>query len=427
MTDGFTDTEVRRDRFGRALIVPNGGVAQVAHTRMTTIAETLDDRWALERWGKRQVAVGLAQRADLLHLVKAHKPTDRKILDEVCDKAMEAAKASAAASTGTALHRVLERVNRGELQVDDVDEEFRERVEATLVALDRAGVVVKPDLVERHCVLAAHTASGTSDFYGADADELVICDYKTGSTVAFGSTAFAVQLAGYAHAETFYDFATQAHAPTPDVRQDLALIVHVPAAGGPVEIHELDIAKGWDAFERAMWVRTWRKAKLLTPRAAQQALPGVRPNALPIRPVNAPNPTVSWERPDEGSAVDLARTKAQIVEAIGGDPTVEADLKRWVAEGHRAGRGWRITEHPTQRVRLLYRCAVRLSRWAPDDADARVVLGIALGDEVQPAVTVGQALGSLTIVEAELLLDILERLLAGAAMTFDDAGRAHVA
>ena len=51
--------EPKRDRYGRYLI------AGKPYTRATTIADTLDDRYNLEKWGNRMVAKGLANRADL--------------------------------------------------------------------------------------------------------------------------------------------------------------------------------------------------------------------------------------------------------------------------------------------------------------------------------------------------------------------------
>ena len=57
-------TEPKRDRWGRPLIVPPDGGKAVPYTRCTTIADTLDERRALEAWMQRQVAVGLAMRPE---------------------------------------------------------------------------------------------------------------------------------------------------------------------------------------------------------------------------------------------------------------------------------------------------------------------------------------------------------------------------
>jgi hypothetical protein len=50
------------DRLDRYLIIPEGGGAPVAHTRATTWASTLDDRYGLERWSRRTVAPGRPRR-----------------------------------------------------------------------------------------------------------------------------------------------------------------------------------------------------------------------------------------------------------------------------------------------------------------------------------------------------------------------------
>lgn len=160
-----------------------------------------------------------------------------------------------------------------------------------------------------------------------------------------------------------------------------------------------------------------------------EAFPGAQVVTAPAKAkVTRIEPTQpAWERPDDGDPVDIDTIKAQIVAAIAGDVTVEADLKRWVAEGKRAGRSWRITDHPVTRCRQIYRVAVRLSRWASDDDDVRTAIGVVLCDEVQPSVSVGKALGSLTIDEATRLIDVATALDGGAAITFDDDGKAMVA
>ena len=49
-TETFLKAEPERDRWGRYLIVPRDGGKAEAHTRATTVAETLDDRFNLEQW-----------------------------------------------------------------------------------------------------------------------------------------------------------------------------------------------------------------------------------------------------------------------------------------------------------------------------------------------------------------------------------------
>ena len=69
--DALQPTEPPRDRYKRYLIAPRDGGKAKAYTRATTVAEVLDDRYNLELWKMRQVAVGLTRRNDLLLKVAA--------------------------------------------------------------------------------------------------------------------------------------------------------------------------------------------------------------------------------------------------------------------------------------------------------------------------------------------------------------------
>ena len=58
--------EIPRDHFGRPLVIPPGGGKPVPYRRCTTFIDVLADRFNLELWKQRQVAVGLSRRPDLL-------------------------------------------------------------------------------------------------------------------------------------------------------------------------------------------------------------------------------------------------------------------------------------------------------------------------------------------------------------------------
>jgi hypothetical protein len=92
-----------------------------------------------------------------------------------------------------------------------------------------------------------------------------IFDLKTGAgAVTYGQGEIAVQLAVYAHG-TKYDPATGERTPL-DVDHNEAFVVHLPAGTGKATIHRVDIAKGWEAAQKAIDVREWRKTKnLFTP------------------------------------------------------------------------------------------------------------------------------------------------------------------
>ncbi len=71
-------------------------------TRATTVASTLEDRYGLERWAKRNVVLGIAARPDLYALAASAKPEDKDLLHSIVDDAEEAAKARSGANLGNA-------------------------------------------------------------------------------------------------------------------------------------------------------------------------------------------------------------------------------------------------------------------------------------------------------------------------------------
>ena len=110
-------TSIPRDRWDRPLIVPPGDGRPAAYTRASTLGKTIEDTYNLSRWAQRNVALGLSRRPDLVALAAAvatNEGADRAALDEIADKAHEAAKGDRGANVGTALHKLSERRDAGE-------------------------------------------------------------------------------------------------------------------------------------------------------------------------------------------------------------------------------------------------------------------------------------------------------------------------
>lgn len=130
MTDVFDAPAktVERDRYGRPLIVPVRGGKAKAYTRCTTFVDCLDDKFNLQQWQQRMVALGLASRPDLLLAVSAHAE-DKNHLNRITGEARDAAAASAAATTGTAIHALTEKIDRGE-ELPPIPEAYRADLEA---------------------------------------------------------------------------------------------------------------------------------------------------------------------------------------------------------------------------------------------------------------------------------------------------------
>lgn len=487
--------EPKRDRWGRYLIVPHAGGKAVAHTRATTVAQTLDDRYNLELWKMRQVALGLAARPDLIAQAAAHTTEDKEVLNDVCKQAMDAAAAQSGANLGTALHRIIERHNRG--QLDECPEMFTERLTAYRDAIAAAGIVVRRDLIERVAVLGRHTIAGTFDAGVEIGGRHYVADLKTGSGVDFGARGFAVQLAIYANAETLYDYNTETHSDAPAFDTDRGLIIHLPSTGGPAALHWIDIAAGADALEHAMWVRSWRKRNVITSFAAPPAVvepsavvdpPGdadtrawlveriaaMPPDAVallaarwpdvptlkstdthtaaqlsaigdavsgverdcdlsfpPLHPADAaavelkaaallallapppaPQPSAPAEL-DEGPDIDDLAVTALKRRLAGLSDDQRRTLDQWAAQARSAKVPISLNQRRSERRHAIVSAAIDVIEATADDDVIRSMIGLTIEAEVQPAVTLGAALGALDPGEASTLSALATALQRG--------------
>lgn len=245
-------------------IVPEGGGKPERHTRATTFAATLDDRYALEKWAERRAAVGLVRRPDLLAQVAAYEE-DACALDSIITKALEAGDATSSAELGKALHKMSERVDAGEIELSAVPELWRPDIEAYRKAMDAHSFSV--ELIETTVVLPPLGVAGTLDrLVTQGASECRVLDLKFGqSAAAHHLGAWAMQLALYAHGAYLYDLDTDARSPMPEVNQSIGYIAHIPAGSGACEIITLDLEAGWRGALIAREARLWRREKFEMP------------------------------------------------------------------------------------------------------------------------------------------------------------------
>jgi hypothetical protein len=245
---------------GRYQILLDGSKKTKLHTRVTTFASTLEDRYNLEKWALRMVALGLVKRSDLYALVASTHPDDKQALNDLCDQAKKAANADAKANMGTALHAMCQRVDEGE----DITfpEPVQSDVAAYRAAMDKAGIVVIPDMIEKVVVLNDLNLAGKFDRGVTFGSSKYIADLKTGADLTFGMDSIAVQLACYANADSLYEPKTKKHTPMPgDIDKDLAIVIHLPAGQAVCNFYWVDIKAGWEAAIHAAFARKWRKRR----------------------------------------------------------------------------------------------------------------------------------------------------------------------
>jgi hypothetical protein len=262
-----------RDRWTKPLVKPPGGSKPVAYFRATKFVDVVEDRYNLEKWQQRQVALGLAVSPDLLLKVAAADPDDRDVINDLCEQAQTEAKANVKRDRGTFLHALSEIADAGAELPDYLDLPGIGRMETT--DADRSAVMAYVNATR--CFTHLHTealtvvdslkVAGTPDrishYVGPGPDGKtpvdwnIVTDLKSGN-MDYGQLKTAGQLALYSRAELL-DVETWARSPLPDVRQDWGVIVDLDAEQGTCELRWLDLTLGWEVVEEAARVRALRR------------------------------------------------------------------------------------------------------------------------------------------------------------------------
>jgi hypothetical protein len=249
MSEPSIPTEISRDRYGRPLVVPPDGGRRVPYRRTTTFSSVLEDTFGLQLWKLRQAVIGMGQRPDLVLAASATDPADKNRLNEIVEKATEHATASA--TTGTSLHALTERLDRGQ-KLGAIPEPYG----ADLKAYEKATAGIEWTDIECFRVLDGWQVAGTADRIGRIGGVLAVADIKTGS-IDYPQK-FAMQLALYAHSLP-YDIATDTRGTAQlDLSLNYGVIIHLPAGEGRCQLYRVDIAKGWEACLLARKVWDWR-------------------------------------------------------------------------------------------------------------------------------------------------------------------------
>jgi len=254
---------VCRDRWTKPLIKPPGGAKPVAYFRATKFVDVVEDRYNLERWQMRHVAVGLATAPDLLLKIATVDIDDRDILNDLCQQALSEAKANDKRDRGTLLHSYSEIVDAGGSLPDDATDEDRSAVMAYVQATTCLTHLHTESLTVVDDLKVAGTPDRISHYVGPGPDGKtpvdwnIIVDLKSGD-MNFGQLKTAGQLALYSRAQ-FIDPSTWERSPLPDVRQDWGLVVDLDAEQSTCELRWLDLILGWSVVEEAARIRALRR------------------------------------------------------------------------------------------------------------------------------------------------------------------------
>lgn len=256
--------------------------------RMSKLLEHCDtDRFYLDRYKTGQIVVGMAARDDLVIAAKAlgrpgvlgYTRTQKDTIYDLAKKASEAAKDMDGAITGSAIHTLTERVDRGEPVADVVAglpfpwntsilayAKLRElngwrsvEIERT-VEIEELDVRGSFDRIDYIPDLAQRLGAGVCQ-YGQTCphldtrwDELpVVVDVKTEEYPWKNGMHIAPQLAGYSRARKMWmpagEHKPAQYVPMPCVRQDVAIVVHV--RDGDAVPYFVNLAEGWETVLRA--------------------------------------------------------------------------------------------------------------------------------------------------------------------------------
>ena len=251
MTDTFvTPIEIPRDRYGRPMVVPEGGGKMVPYTRATTYINAIEDYYNLGQWQQRMTAVGVAENASLRAAVLADR-ADRDRMNAHVDKAKEIAGANDKAQLGTALHKFCEQVDQGETPTVP-DEHI-----ADIAAYVEGTSPLSNVFIESFCVLDSLRIGGTPDRVVRYKGKRYIADIKTGS-LDYDVSKIARQLAVYARSK-LYDLATHKRS-VHGCDTTRGIVVHLPAGQGVCTLWWVDLTKGWEGVRLSTMVREHRSA-----------------------------------------------------------------------------------------------------------------------------------------------------------------------
>ena len=323
--------DIKRDRYGRYVLPDPDTGEERSWQRMTRLTKMLTDSYNIDRWRLRQTGRGLAMRPDLVALIGAEADPDTRSakasIEAACNKAIEAAGASSGANWGTAIHALVEQVNRGETPAH-VPELVKPKLDAYQQAITDAGLSPVPDYCERVLVNTALDVAGTVDaFMLFDiSGSHITADLKTGKTVDYGLE-YAMQLAGYAGADGLWNGTD--YDPMPEfLSSQYGIIIHLPATpdDNRCELHAVDLATGHRANTLAVDVRAMRRRRgILEPWSLSPPAHPAKPQQAIVPPSSAvADPAKSDNDDDDACFSEDACNQA--IEAA--NATVAADPER---------------------------------------------------------------------------------------------------
>lgn len=257
--------QIERDRWDRPIIRDVNGENPQSYQRVTKFIDVIENKYNLERWSERMVAIGIAKREDLRLSVLSHLDDSRQLNNLTWD-AKKAAGADAAATKGTAVHALTELIDRGQPLPDGLPPVHAAMVEAYREATKDLTFSHIEQFLVNDKMETAGTADRVAKLKGVGAP--FIADLKTGSSIEFGFIKIAMQLSIYAHS-AIYDVSTYQRKPLTvngvNVDGHRALIIHLPMVDRVEDVKcdlvWIDIESAWEWVKLARRIHDVRKTK----------------------------------------------------------------------------------------------------------------------------------------------------------------------
>lgn len=296
------------DHYRRYVLPSVEGAGVESYTRVTTGAKTLDDTTGLERWKLRSVVRGIKTNPHLLENIDlyADERDVNRDLEAVAEQAHEKNGGVQASEWGTCIHAWAEAVELGTTAWEEVPAEVAPYLEAYFKEMARWGISTPADptgraYVERIVYNAETGWVGTFDrIYELADGSRVIGDVKTAKDLNWSYLAISVQLGDYAGASAILSLDGTTWEPMPEIRQDMAVVLHVPSNAKPARASAvtIDLEAGRAAIDAALRVRQMRTAAK-----------NVIPNTIPLpRPGAATTPDGGNLEATQAAIRELLRT-----------------------------------------------------------------------------------------------------------------------
>lgn len=249
--------------------------------RVTNLVKNIGDSRALMDWRERKVVAGLVLRPDLYDLATSIDFTApdadiRKRVQDIANKAAEAAGASAGANLGTAFHGFTDAVDAGLMHY--AREKWLPRLENYRTALQAHRLRIVPEFIERKVAILSYGCVGKLDrlLWDEEADCLRVGDLKTQKKF-WTWLEISAQLALYQMADAMWDRAQCAWVEMPPVTSDFAVVAWMPVehpdGTDRVDVFNVDLEQGRGFVETCAAVNRDRS----TARSTKQTIGLLRP------------------------------------------------------------------------------------------------------------------------------------------------------